>query len=146
MHAGGGTNDRGEKINVLIVSVLLLIGSYLYAAQQYAAAYPNPLVCVFYYCRTYYKAVRVGGGGEWRTCVIRDDEPRPVTVCVFYYCRNYYKDVRVGGGTREEPGTLTQGAPVFPCEFSLVPLASFKFKCQWESNPKLQGVWSWGGL
>ncbi len=28
--------------------------------------------------RTYYKAVRVGGGGEWRTCVMRDDEPRPV--------------------------------------------------------------------
>jgi len=26
MHAGGGTNDRGEKRNVLIVSVLLLIG------------------------------------------------------------------------------------------------------------------------
>ena len=25
-------------------------------------------VCV-YYCRTYYKAVRGGGGGEWRTCV-----------------------------------------------------------------------------
>jgi hypothetical protein len=22
------------------------------------------LECVFYYCRTYYKAVRVGGGGE----------------------------------------------------------------------------------
>ena len=44
MHAGGGTNDRGEKRNVLIVGVLLLIGS----------------------------------------------------------------------GTREEPGTLTQGAPVFP--------------------------------
>jgi hypothetical protein len=33
---------------------------------------------VFYYCRTYYKAVRVGGGGEWRTCAMRDDEPRPV--------------------------------------------------------------------
>ena len=32
-------------------------------------------------------------------------------VCV-YYCRTYYKAVR--GGTREEPGTLTQGAPVFP--------------------------------
>jgi hypothetical protein len=29
MHAGGGTNDRGEKRNVLIVSVLLLIGSDL---------------------------------------------------------------------------------------------------------------------
>jgi hypothetical protein len=28
--------------------------------------------CVFYYCRTYYKAVRVGGGGEWRTCAMRD--------------------------------------------------------------------------
>ena len=36
------------------------------------------IVCVFYYCRTYYKAVRVGGGGEWRTCAMRDDEPRPV--------------------------------------------------------------------
>ena len=38
---------------------------------------------------------------------------------VFYYFRTYYKAVRVGGeesggGTREEPGTLTQGAPVFP--------------------------------
>jgi hypothetical protein len=33
-----------------------------------------------------------------------------VCVCV-YYCRTYYKAVR---GTREEPGTLTQGAPVFP--------------------------------
>ena len=36
------------------------------------------VLCVFYYCRTYYKAVRVGGGGEWRTCAMRDDEPRPV--------------------------------------------------------------------
>jgi hypothetical protein len=35
-------------------------------------------MCVFYYCRTYYKTVRVGGGGEWRTCAMRDDEPRPV--------------------------------------------------------------------
>ena len=29
MHAGGGTDYRGEKRNVLIVSVLLLIGSNL---------------------------------------------------------------------------------------------------------------------
>ena len=29
MHAGGGTNDCGEKRNVLIVSILLLIGSNL---------------------------------------------------------------------------------------------------------------------
>ena len=70
-------------------------------------------VCVFYYCRTYYKAVRVGGGGEWRTCAMRDDEPRPVwmslpitEVCVVgpikrvcvYYCRTYYKAVRVRRG------------------------------------------------
>jgi hypothetical protein len=34
-------------------------------------------VCV-YYCSTYHKTVRVGGGGEWRTCGTRDDEPRPV--------------------------------------------------------------------
>jgi len=36
------------------------------------------MLCVFYDCRTYYKAVRVGGGGEWRTCAMRDDEPRTV--------------------------------------------------------------------
>jgi len=41
MHAGGGTNDRGEKRNVLIVSVLLLTGSYPVTLQQYAAAHPN---------------------------------------------------------------------------------------------------------
>jgi len=41
-------------------------------------------VCV-YYCSTYYKAFRVGGGGH----VLR--EP----------------------GTREEPGTLTQGGALF---------------------------------
>ena len=34
-------------------------------------------VCV-YYCSTYYKAVREGGGGKWRTCATRDNEPRPV--------------------------------------------------------------------
>ena len=33
-------------------------------------------VCV-YYCSSYYKAVRVCGGGRW-TCAARDDEPRPV--------------------------------------------------------------------
>ena len=31
-------------------------------------------------------------------------------------------------GTREEPGTLTQGSPVFPGSV-------------WESNPELQGGW-----
>jgi len=42
------------------------------------------------------------------------DATRIVGVCV-YYCSTYYKAVREGGGgTREDPGTLTQGAPVFP--------------------------------
>ena len=58
---------------------------------------------VFYYCMTYYKAVRVGGGGEWRTCAMRDDEPRPV-----------WMSLPITRWDREEPGTLTQGAPVFP--------------------------------
>ena len=34
-------------------------------------------VCVDY-CSTYYKAVREGRGGKWRTCATRDYEPRPV--------------------------------------------------------------------
>ena len=37
------------------------------------------VVCV-HYCRTYYKAVRVGGWGEWGTCAMRDDESRPVFI------------------------------------------------------------------
>jgi hypothetical protein len=43
---------------------------------------PGRVCFIQSYCRTYssYKAqaVRVGGGGEWRTCATRDDEPRPV--------------------------------------------------------------------
>jgi hypothetical protein len=31
-----------------------------------------------YYCSTYYKVVRVGGGGQWRTFATRDYEPRTV--------------------------------------------------------------------
>ena len=44
-----------------------------------------------------------GGGGEWTTCAMIDDEPRPVwmwkceRVCV-YYCRTYDKAVCGGGG------------------------------------------------
>ena len=33
-------------------------------------------VCV-YYCRTYYKAVRVGEWGRWRTCATREGEFTP---------------------------------------------------------------------
>jgi len=35
-------------------------------------------MCVLLLQDLYYKAVRVGGEGEWRTCAMRDDEPRPV--------------------------------------------------------------------
>jgi hypothetical protein len=42
---------------------------------QYSTDASN--VCI-YYCSTYFKAVRVGGGGQWRTCATRDAEPRPV--------------------------------------------------------------------
>ena len=37
-------------------------------------------VCLLrqYLLTGYYKAVRVGGGGYWRTCATRDDKPRPV--------------------------------------------------------------------
>ena len=48
------------------------------------------VVCVFYYCRTYYKAVRVGGGGEWRTCAMKDDEPRPVWSLARERVKGYY--------------------------------------------------------
>jgi hypothetical protein len=35
-------------------------------------------LCVYYWS-TYYKVVRLcGGGGQWRTCATRDYEPRPV--------------------------------------------------------------------
>ena len=33
---------------------------------------------------------------------------------VVYYCGTYYKAGSRVGGTREEPGTLTQSAPVSP--------------------------------
>ena len=48
-------------------------------AERGAASIVAHGVCVcVYYCTTFDKAVRVGGGGEWRTCATRDDEPRPV--------------------------------------------------------------------
>ena len=43
MHAGGGTNDRGEKRNVLIVSVLLPIGVDLTLLRFKRAAFYNGL-------------------------------------------------------------------------------------------------------
>jgi hypothetical protein len=44
------------------------------ARPVYALSFSNSArasVCVFYYCRTYYKAVpSLVGGGEWRTCAM----------------------------------------------------------------------------
>ena len=59
-------------------------------------------VCV-YFCRTYYKAVR--GGGRRRVDDMCYDRRR-AEACVDESARH--------AGTREEPGTFTQGAPVFP--------------------------------
>jgi hypothetical protein len=77
-------------------------------------------VCV-YYCSTCYKAVRVGGGGQWRTC-----------------------------GTREEPGTLTQGGALFSL-VPLVWESNPELQGGWckpnhqpigGSDPNHQGIWS----
>ena len=35
-------------------------------------------VCVFITAGPITKLFAGGGGGEWRTCAMRDDEPRPV--------------------------------------------------------------------
>jgi len=47
MHAGGGTNDRGEKRNVLIVSVLLLIGSYLLRSNTQRRIHLRNTISIF---------------------------------------------------------------------------------------------------
>ena len=57
-------------------------------------------MCV-YYCSTHYKAVRVGDEGDNGGHVLRETTSRGLCGLV---CP----------GTCEEPGTLTQGAPVLP--------------------------------
>jgi hypothetical protein len=42
----------------------------LYGMELCSVRYGTVCVCVYYW-RTYYKAVRGGGGGEWRTCATR---------------------------------------------------------------------------
>jgi hypothetical protein len=75
-------------------------------------------VCVFITAGPSTKLFARGGSG-----IVEDMcyERRRAEACVDY-------------GTREEPGTLTQGAPVFPGSSHLG---------MWESNPKLQGVCVW---
>ena len=73
--------DSDRHVTVNNIQVILVCGrpgdrgGCLGAKAQSAG--PARPVCVYYY-RTYDKAVRGGGGGEWRTCAMRDDEPRPV--------------------------------------------------------------------
>ncbi len=66
MHAGGGTNDRGEKRNVLMSSGFCSHSSDC----QHIVADRQQKVCVFLLLQD--------GGGEWRTRAMIDDEPRPV--------------------------------------------------------------------
>ena len=102
MHAGGGTNDRWEKSNVLIVDVLLLIGSNL----------------------------SLHSNTQRRIQILRVRQA-PV-------------------GTREEPGTLTQGAPVFPgssrlgnrTQNSRVTGARPNHQADRGSDPNHRGIWS----
>jgi hypothetical protein len=46
----------------------------------------------------------------------QDPVEPPLKVCVFITTGSITKLFAGGGGTREEPGTSTQGAPVFPAK------------------------------
>jgi len=54
-------------------------------------------MCVFYYCRTYYKAVRVGEDVcyERRRAVCVSVYYRACVSQSVYYCSTYYKAVRI---------------------------------------------------
>jgi hypothetical protein len=85
---GGGGEGKCERERAILrlirnadaFGVYLLLQDLLrvYYCSTYYKTVRKGCVCVFYYCRTYYKAVRGGGGGAWRTCAMRDDEPRTV--------------------------------------------------------------------
>ena len=50
-------------------------------ACEYSSQLPKSLeycVCVFITAGPMIKLFAGGGGGEWRTCAMRDDKPRPV--------------------------------------------------------------------
>ena len=105
MHAGGGTNDCGEKRNILIVSILLLIGSNLTLRSNMQRAIEVLWVCeqtVLLHVAGRPKPVM--GDAE-----VEDQTPAPGLIS------KIVADLDVAApGTREEPGTFTQGAPVFP--------------------------------
>ena len=56
-------------------------------------------VRVFFYLTTRSSITKLfawGGGGEWRTCAMRDDEPRPVWMSLlithFFFVASFYRD------------------------------------------------------
>ncbi len=57
-------------------------------------------MCVFITAGPITKLFAGGGGAEWRTCAMRDDEPRPGTreVCVFITAGPITKLFTGGGG------------------------------------------------
>jgi hypothetical protein len=69
--------EEEEEYSLLPPPQRSLEGSLLPSASLSAGDKLFNLVVV-YYCRTYYKAVRVGGGGQWRTCAMRYDKLRLV--------------------------------------------------------------------
>jgi len=76
-------------------------------------------VRVFYYCRTYYKAIRVGGG-EWRTCATREqqrDFPAAAAGNFFLFFPRSGRcgKSRSGREIRRKPDPLpAEAAPRFP--------------------------------
>ncbi len=91
-----GTGRSGwARSQELLGPYVICLCVYFFTDQLQFEVADIPPLCVFYYCRTYYKAVRYwcvclllqdpitklfagGGGGEWRTCAMIYDEPRPV--------------------------------------------------------------------
>ena len=71
MKEGGGGEGEREKERALQA------GADTMPQPSILRLILNVCVCV-YYCCTYYRTVRVGGGGKWRTCATRDDVPRPL--------------------------------------------------------------------
>ena len=54
----------------------------------------GPGVCVSITAGPITKLFAGGGGGEWRTCAMRDDEPRPVWMMKVYRVKQYAKSER----------------------------------------------------
>jgi hypothetical protein len=90
---------------------------------------PSRTLCVcFITAGPIAKAVRVGGGGEWRTCATRDDEPRPVWTSLpithtllstihFFFSRvaSFSRFAQARASAKIRPGAPTSGEETKPC-------------------------------